>query len=389
MRSESGVYIARLDHLRFFAAALVVAYHTFHLSLGLDVHLRNPLLLFVDEGHTAVALFLVISGFIFATLSRGSDIAYGPFIANRFLRIYPLLIFAVMLAASIQPQRTSALYLAFDYLTPLSTFGHNGTSLPMIAQLWSVLIEVQIYLLFPFLHRFQRESGNRYLLGLIALLVVLRGLAWLVSGSAQPIGYWTIFGRLDQFAIGMLLADWSRANRRRLTSPAWFIAALAVMYAVALWFDRLGGFYGDGPASHNAIWVVRGTIEAAAWGAVVVTYLHTSLTPGKFTSRVLGRLGEVSYSIYVMHLIVLQSASTYLVRLSFVANPPWDALLKAGLIVLPMTVALSFATYALIERPFLRMRRHYLRPLPASASQPALALVPAGQAPAAAEMASK
>jgi peptidoglycan/LPS O-acetylase OafA/YrhL len=110
-------------------------------------------------------------------------------------------------------------------------------------------------------------------------------------------------------------------------------------------------------------------IEALAWGAVVVAYLHTSLTPGQLGSRLLSRLGEVSYSIYVVHLLVLWSVWRFLEKFTFVDDPWWNALLNGVLVVLPLTCALSFATYRLVERPFLRMRRHYL--IPIAPAQPA------------------
>jgi peptidoglycan/LPS O-acetylase OafA/YrhL len=275
-----------------------------------------------------------------------------------------LLIFAVMLGASLQRDRIFPLYLIFDYLTPLSTFGLNGPPLKHFQHLWAVMVEMQIYLLFPFLHRFGREQGTRYLVGIVSLLLVLRLMGWLVTGTAQTVSYWTIFGRLDQFVIGMLLAEFSHRNEGRFRNPLWLAGALAVVYGTMLWLDRLGGFYGNGIPSPNPIWIARPLIEAAAWGSLVVAYLHTSFTPGRLGARVLSRLGEISYSIYVVHLLVFWSAWPFVEQFTFAQDLELNAVLNGVLIVLPLTCALSFATYRLVERPFLRMRRHYLSPLP-------------------------
>ena len=364
MQSQSGLYIARLDHLRFFAASLVVLYHTFHRTVPVDVHPLNPLLLLVDEGHTAVTLFLVISGFIFATLARGSDVLFAPFILNRVYRIYPLLVFAVLLGASIQREEITSANLFWNYLTPLSTLRPSGPPLVHFPQLWSVLIEMQIYLLFPLLHRFGREEGQRYFFGVVGLMILTRLLAWAVTGSAQPLAYWTIFGRLDQFAIGVLLAEVHARGPTRFRNPLWLLGALAFLYIVLLELDQIGGFYGGtGYPSHSRVWIIRPALEAVAWGTVVITYLQSAFSFGRWGSLALNRLGEVSYSIYVMHLIVLWALWGYVGGIRIADNPWWNALGHGVLFVLPATCAVSFVTYRLVERPFLRMRRRYLVPL--------------------------
>ena len=68
MQTTQHAYLSRLDHLRFFAAALVVLFHYFHTQIG-DLRSGNPLISLVDEGHTGIALFMVISGFIFTLIA--------------------------------------------------------------------------------------------------------------------------------------------------------------------------------------------------------------------------------------------------------------------------------------------------------------------------------
>lgn len=75
MESPNRTYLPAVDHLRAFAALLILFYHCYHLFSppmvlhrewqSTDwVHTKNFLLASVIEGHTAVSLFLVISGFI-------------------------------------------------------------------------------------------------------------------------------------------------------------------------------------------------------------------------------------------------------------------------------------------------------------------------------------
>ena len=98
MRSaQPGEYVARLDHLRFYAAVLVLLFHFFHRYVG-DMRANNALLSLVDEGHTGVGLFMVMSGFIFTLLAREREVVYWAFLRNRLIRIYPLFVFAVLLS---------------------------------------------------------------------------------------------------------------------------------------------------------------------------------------------------------------------------------------------------------------------------------------------------
>ena len=101
MRSPNIRYLPAIDHLRACAALLIVLYHGLHLfsyqarfqaSFGIDHWLQpgNVLLAALAEGHTAVALFMVLSGFILTLGSLDDAVEYRPFIRNRLLRTYPL-----------------------------------------------------------------------------------------------------------------------------------------------------------------------------------------------------------------------------------------------------------------------------------------------------------
>ena len=109
MYSDNTKYIERLDHLRFYAAAIVLVYHVLHIYVGETLSPRNPLVTLIYEGHTGVSLFMVLSGFIFSVISYEKEINYRSFIFNRFVRIYPLYTFAIFFSAYVS--RTSYTFL--------------------------------------------------------------------------------------------------------------------------------------------------------------------------------------------------------------------------------------------------------------------------------------
>ena len=91
MKSKNITYMPAIDHLRAFAAVLIIFYHGFNniyykqlyskpFEFDHWVYTNNPLKSLLIEGHTAVALFMVLSGFIFTYGAIGHKINYINFI---------------------------------------------------------------------------------------------------------------------------------------------------------------------------------------------------------------------------------------------------------------------------------------------------------------------
>src|SRR3954463_12174096 len=101
MRSTGGLYFSRLDHVRAAAVYLVFVWHFLHMTPQFPVPYGSaPVFPFalLDEGHTGVALFMTLSGYLFAKLLDGKAIDYGAFLFNRALRLLPLLAVVIVLA---------------------------------------------------------------------------------------------------------------------------------------------------------------------------------------------------------------------------------------------------------------------------------------------------
>lgn len=376
MHSPSNPYISRLDHLRFLAASLVLIFHFFHTHQG-DLRHGNPIVSFIDEGHTGIALFMVISGFIFTTLAGSQTLNYWSFIRNRVLRIYPLFIFAVFLQlffSTYNDQRNYGLLQLLGWLIP---FRSDTVPLsPYFVQLWTIWVEFQFYLIFPFLLLFSRRFGARYLWGLLGLLLIVRALIFAASGSVRFLAYETIFGRLDQFIVGMLLAriyiqkfainkianpgiQASFSDSLSL-NPLWLLASVLLLVFGLHAFSWQAGF----SELKSPLWIIWPVIEAAMWAAFLWAYLGTRWPgPQRLKNRVdatLASLGSLSFSVYVMHNLVIAAYNARLPLLPIPGTVTLQAALTGAFVVLPLTLCLSVITYWLIERPFLAMRSNYL-----------------------------
>jgi peptidoglycan/LPS O-acetylase OafA/YrhL len=366
VRSPNIRYLVGLDHLRALAALLIVFYHGLHVlsffpqAKGDDpyrfwIHTRNPLLALLEEGHTAVALFMVLSGFVFSVSAAGKQIDYGAFIKNRFLRIYPLLLF-VLTVGSVAFPATYSFFGVMQTLLFQGDFQGAAQGGPFSMMFWAVALEFQFYLLFPFLHHFLERHGARWALACIALCLVLRWMAaWTGGSNARDISYWHILGRLDQFLIGMLAARvFLRLTRENIRWGLPSLLSLCVLLAVIVQFNQLGGY------PSTALWkIVWPPIEALAWAQLLVTYTSFAERVPPLVSRPLAALGTISYSMYMLHYACINVFSR-------VWNPPlsthpnWTSQLYV-LAILPLLIALAALSYYVIERPFLALRVRYLR----------------------------
>jgi peptidoglycan/LPS O-acetylase OafA/YrhL len=366
MESPNIKYIPAVDHLRGLAAALIVFYHGLHLisyQIRYAVPIRfdhwpqagNIFSASLVEGHTAVALFMVLSGFIFAYGAGQRDISYLPFIRNRFLRIYPLFLVLIVAGLAAYPDR-------FDFSGLMKTIFFQANSRgslslgPFSAMFWAIAVEFQFYLIFPFLYKLSRRYGPVFLVVCAAAALFLKILAASEAASIRDLTYLTLLGRIDQFLFGMLLAGlyhrWQ--NRKRLLSISLPFALAAVMALLYGFHIFLGGW-----PSENWFKVFWPTLEGLAWAAVILCYLVAAQKLPDRLSGPLARLGVLSYSIYLLHIILITFMVQHGLYARFGLSPEGDALLNTLLFVFPAILVCATVTYQLIEAPFLRLRVRY------------------------------
>lgn len=365
MKSHNLAYIPALDHLRLLAALLVLAFHTFHLYFG---HWQPApyaaALGLLTEGHTGVALFFVLSGFLFMTIGLQSEhIDYRAFMRNRLLRIFPLFLFFFFVAISVQRdvfRAPDVLYVLFSNIGKPPTSEHFITGAA-----WTISVEFTFYLVFPFLARFVRAEGVGYLLRLIALMALVKLAAWGVAERATLVFYSTLVGRFDQFLWGMVAALlWQQrpfAGFVQRHGRGLLVLALALLWAATTVQARFASYFL--PEPRQAFWVFWGTAEALVWSGVVLAYLGAGIRWPQPLAHWLERGGAWSYSLYLWHglvIFVLHRAVGAWMPLGSVAA---NALLHFAL-ALPLSLAVAWLSFITIEQPFLRLRGRYTAPSP-------------------------
>ncbi|HEX9947294.1 MAG TPA: acyltransferase [Allosphingosinicella sp.] len=361
MKSSEGIHIVGLDHVRALAVFLVFTYHFLIALAGkggtLPGSFSFPGNALLFEGHTGVALFMTLSGYLFSRLTEGREIDFTAFRYNRFIRLAPLLgaILAIrFVEASLQGHEAAFAWSGAMLAGLIFPNWPNGA--------WSVVTEMHFYLLFPLLVVLLRHDWKLLLL-VVAGAAAFR--AWIYVAwspeDAQYAAYWTIIGRIDQFVLGMVAARCAAffQGRHRLA------AAIALAW-VLFWygFASVGGFYAP---DKQWLWIGLPSVEGAAYAALIAYYEKSFRMPADGFSGFVGKIGEWSYSFYLLHFFVVAEMARGIDRHVLALDNFYVALLFSLPCFLVM-VAAAGLSYRWFETPFLRKRVRYLRGEAASGS---------------------
>lgn len=312
VRTATGQPLAVLDYLRGLAALGVACYHVREtLWVGWREITTHPERYSGAERVAAwfsvplpfmgslVMLFFVISGFCIhwpqADTSRGlSGKAYA---CRRFFRIYPPYLAAVGISflTSVVLQHGDTVRLALASATMVQNYpgtgvgGGGAVQLSTNWSLWSLPVEMELYIVYPvLLIALRRWSAGgvlavTVLVSVVASLLVAGGVTWLRLSFAPFLAIW--------FGGAWLAGRWR--NGIIAGPPGWFGVVACGGFAVACGMEvaqpgRAWTHLGHGGFYFWAVWLL---LAHPAWWRGVSSR----------TSAVLGWLGSRSYSLYLVH----------------------------------------------------------------------------------------
>lgn len=315
--------------LRAVAALWVLLFHAipFYERVGGDLGMLKPLF---AVGYAGVDLFFVISGFIIARTFRKTRAApreVARFLEKRLYRIYlgywPMLILASVFYLWAMPARLDQI----DIVRTLFLLSHRIPDL-VIGQAWSLSFELFFYLAFALLALLGWRTGLYLVLTYAAVIVALnlRDPEIAKGFPANPL-------MLELFA-GMLLGRSALGNGR----PDWRALLLTVGMGVALF----------------AFWMnltvptrltTRLCLGCSALALVVAAEMFKAR--GCSWPSLLIRLGDSSYSLYLIHYLLLEMFVFYLMPIAALKSllPTLFGLWLVGI------VAISHGFYLGIEKP--------------------------------------
>ena len=350
--TSTGRYIPEVDGFRFLAIFLVLVFHALRSMVpeNYDTAVSDSILLsMADNGLYGVHLFFGISGFILALpfvqhfCQGGKKVGLKAYFIRRLTRLEPPYI--IVMTAFYGLAWVMAVYprevLIPHYLSALTylhgAIYHTRGLINSVA--WSLEVEVQFYILAPFIfYVFALPKLKRRVL-LLILMMVFPILQITYSWSDLNIA-----GQLQFFLAGVLLADLYQNERQWLEvrSIEYDLLALLSLLSILL-LPREPAFY-------------RFLL------AFLILALYTGLFKSKilikfFRLKVIAVIGGMCYSIYLLHLpimseLVAKLSSTYTTQNFF-----YDFVLYSA-VVIPLIIGVSAVFFVLIEKPCMKKDWH-------------------------------
>lgn len=342
-----------LTGLRFLAALLVVVHHTSRDLAQIPI-LTDAL----TAGTVGVGFFFALSGFIL-TWSASPTTTKGAFYRRRFARVYPLHFATWLISIPVLlwlGQEMGTVELVAGLLLLQAWVPAQQVYFGMNAPSWSLSVEAFFYALFPFLNA--RVSAVRvqlwHLGAVIAVMGTLALAVFLLAGTKQWIVYIFPGFRLLEFISGILLAVLIRQGFRVRVS-----LSAALLISVAMFAVAAGPVQWTVGHQHG----ISNTIMLPAWLLLISAAATENLAgrSGWVGNKVMVRLGEWSFALYLTHWLLLQAWA--FVDPAANERPVVWRILEDGLFVI-VAVAISAVLYTTIEKPLERQLRGRRTPRP-------------------------
>lgn len=331
-------YRAEIDGLRTVAVIPVILFH-----MGLP---------WIPGGYLGVDVFFVISGYLITTIILNEfdqgRFTFQQFWWRRIRRILPALL-AMLVAAS-----TASMFLLFkgdtgsfafqavaavlscancSLVSSGSYWGVRANESPYL-HAWSLSLEEQFYLLYPFLVVLMLKFARRWLSSVLALIVLGSFGLYLWGSIYHPTRtFYLLHGRAWELGSGCLLAACRPKVPRRISESIAASLALAGLVAVIGSFFLFSGqssFVG-----HLAI-PILGSVLLIAFGnrdGFARTFLSHPLAVF---------VGKISYSLYLWHWPIIVVANRFRAPLGIEPN---------SFVILLTILVVSVLSYKFIEVP--------------------------------------
>jgi len=348
-----------LDGIRGLAIAMVLLYHAFSWSMGASGWGWFPTVVerVTRPGWLGVDLFFVLSGFLITGIlldSRGDRLYFRNFYARRALRILPLFVLALLAVFVAYPGAAPFVGLSALFLGNLVQLWN----VPMVyGPLWSLAVEEHFYLVWPLL---VRAASVRVIATAAALIVVAEPLARLAGFYAGQETHMFTWFRLDGLAAGALLALLfrERASTLRAVALTTSLAGIALLVGGAP-FGVLSRRTAFGAALQYTPW----TLLFVGLVAGILARPQGSLSRA-CSWRGLGRLGDLSYCLYLVHVLLFHQYDRIVRSLGLhpeVTIGRFPALVSRATIVLGVSMAIAEISNRRLEKPILALRRYFPR----------------------------
>ena len=361
-------YIKSLDGLRAVAILLVMLFHFFFI---------------LEIGWIGVQIFFVLSGFLITTiLLKSREDSFGNYVKRfywrRALRIFPLYYFyllaisCVYLLATTPENYIQKVPFLFTYTFNYYPLFYDYDYDAFFTHLWSLSVEEQFYLFWPFVIFFLSRRRLRQLITvvLIAIPFLRYGFGeWLYPSYTDShilgeVIYRLTLSHMDAFAVGAAIPVFALDKVVHRKQP-WLLFLTAVIVLVGLmnlfFQDTTSSKVSDitslgypigGMKNMQHIWSY--TVLNLWAGALILYVSSTKPSEGKrpdllvrlLENKLMVNIGKISYGMYVYHWVLFVMHKKFLHDL--IGNTA-----LSFFIYLILVYAVSYVSFHLFENRFL------------------------------------
>jgi peptidoglycan/LPS O-acetylase OafA/YrhL len=357
--SEQPTHLDALTWLRAFAAFFVVISHTLRAIevpyFSTDQVFSFNVLSVFDMGTFGVLLFFTLSGttLFVSNVHKGKRFGLIGFYLKRLFRIWPAYVVSLFLYLGFAPLFAyfylppQGHWIEAQFLTPLAmseifsylslSFNITGPSEVINNAYWSLPVEFQYYLLFPLLVLTTRFAG---VVGPIVMAALLYGLyRWDLhffhDSKVLMLGFTFCFG------VGLGYLKQQHWLQLRLSSLLGTLG-LAILFMLAACLSNQWVALPELPIISN-VWICLGMLAVAS----VLLVLCTNFRMSGWIKRPLMRYGEISYSVYLYHNLLIGIAVCVLIQ--FEIHSAWGRLFIVLLASTAATYWLAALSYRCVE----------------------------------------
>lgn len=360
---SKALHLRGLNGLRAIAAIAVVISHTtlylgsFGLTdtiFGADANGNPKGLLLASYG---VSIFFALSGFLITYLllleKEKGPINIKHFYIRRTLRIWPLYysyIFICLLVYFIFEINFEYKSLPYYFLLAANIPIIINSMLPFLGHLWSIGVEEQFYLFWPWLARINNRELLRMSIWLVLLLLILKLIFWFVNyrfNYSIPLIALSV-SRFQIMIIGSIGAI-LYYNKSELIKYGLDIKTQVFCWVIMLLL-ALNIFH------------ISSLVDNEIVGVVTIMIILAQITRTNYIvdldNKVFDFIGKISYGIYVIHPLVI-----FLVNMSIgkFKESTFQNYLFVYSSVLVATIALSYISYHFFEKRFILLKSKFTK----------------------------
>ena len=370
-KNTERVYFPQFDVIRFFAAFMIVIYHSYIawsgwfgvpglLSTGdfktlsaFGSHIDR----FIKNMPLGVDIFFFISGYLLTILLVMEKQKFGKvnipkFYIRRGLRIWPLYFFLIALAPFIiswlgekQPEYWRTILLVNNF----QTMATQTWEYPF-AHFWSICIEEHFYIIWPLIIAFVPFRK------LLPTIIALIGLSWgykMYTYIFLPANWFELYlhtlSRMDVILMGGLLAVLYIRKPFEFRLNGYILAGIMAFLIIVLSFDDASDF------SNMFNGVLRRPVYIALLALPMMDLLFNPSRAGIFGKRnPLLYLGKISYGIYMYGNILVPIVIKKVMLTYSIYNMYFYFAL-----VFTLSLIIPIISYELLEKPFLKLKQRF------------------------------